>query len=252
MQALAACRRCAVSSHRAFSRPQARRLIASSRAAASSGSSGPAETERRVSHILLKGSDARERAEALAATVGNETFASMAKEMSECPSGKAGGDLGWISRGQMVPAFEEAAFSTDVGSIALVDTQFGSHLVRVVGERAKPTIRNMSVSELQERLCDPSWTDQAVLVDVREPGEHDAASLPGFMLYPLSQFNSWAGDFAGASEADKAREHVILCHHGIRSMQLAAFLTQQGYSNVANVSGGIDAYARMDNSVPRY
>ena len=45
----------------------------------------------------------------------------------------------------------------------------------------------------------------------------------------------------------------VLCHHGSRSMQVAGWLVQQGYKNVSNVSGGIDAYARqIDSSVGSY
>ncbi|RXZ42569.1 peptidylprolyl isomerase [Crenobacter cavernae] len=60
-------------------------------------------------------------------------FADLAREHSTCPSGKQGGDLGQFGRGQMVPAFEQAAFSTEAGQIApqLVETQFGYHIIQV-------------------------------------------------------------------------------------------------------------------------
>ncbi len=59
-------------------------------------------------------------------------FAALAKEHSECPSGKEGGDLGHFSRGQMVKEFDEVVFSADVGTLqGPVKTQFGYHLIEV-------------------------------------------------------------------------------------------------------------------------
>jgi rhodanese-related sulfurtransferase len=52
---------------------------------------------------------------------------------------------------------------------------------------------------------------------------------------------------------DPSREVVCLCHHGVRSNQAAYFFLSQGYTNVRNVTGGIDAYARVvDPAVPKY
>jgi peptidyl-prolyl cis-trans isomerase C len=79
-------------------------------------------------------------------------FAELAKEKSEGPSSSQGGNLGKFSRGQMVPAFEEAAFALDKGEISeVVETKFGFHIIQVTGkfdagvqsfEEAKPNIRN--------------------------------------------------------------------------------------------------------------
>lgn len=57
-------------------------------------------------------------------------FAKLAKEHSDCPSGRSGGDLGNFGRGQMVPEFEQAAFALEVGgSSDVVETPFGYHLI---------------------------------------------------------------------------------------------------------------------------
>ena len=53
-------------------------------------------------------------------------------------------------------------------------------------------------------------------------------------------------------ELDAEKETVVLCHHGQRSMMLSNFLCQQGFKQVLNVAGGIDAYSSLDNSIPRY
>jgi len=59
-------------------------------------------------------------------------FAKTAKEMSECPSGNEGGDLGEFTPGQMVKAFDKVVFSAEVGKVyGPVKTQFGYHLIEV-------------------------------------------------------------------------------------------------------------------------
>jgi len=62
---------------------------------------------------------------------GGEKFANIAREMSRCPSGKRGGDLGTFSRGKMVKEFENAAFSLQKEQISpIVKTQFGYHIIK--------------------------------------------------------------------------------------------------------------------------
>jgi peptidyl-prolyl cis-trans isomerase C len=65
---------------------------------------------------------------------GGTDFASLAQQHSDCPSGKRGGDLGSFGRGQMVKAFEEAAFGLPVGGMSgVIETPFGYHLIRRTG-----------------------------------------------------------------------------------------------------------------------
>lgn len=81
-------------------------------------------------HILVK---TKEEAEAVLAEIKEgKAFEDAAKEHSTCPSNANGGDLGTFPRGQMVPEFEQAAFSLEVGLVSEpVETSFGFHLIRV-------------------------------------------------------------------------------------------------------------------------
>lgn len=101
----------------------------------------------KASHILL-GVDqkataeekkaAREKAEKLRKElVGGADFATLAKGNSTCPSSKQGGDLGFFGKGQMVPAFETAAFALKPGEISeVVETQFGYHIIKLTEKKA--------------------------------------------------------------------------------------------------------------------
>lgn len=91
----------------------------------------------------------------------------------------------------------------------------------------------------------------AVLLDVREPWELQTASVApaGFRLLaiPMNEIP------ARLSELDENQRIACLCHHGARSQRVAAFLHQNGFAQLANVAGGIDAWsAQHDPSVPRY
>ena len=89
--------------------------------------------EVRASHILVK---TEEEAKKLRDEIINgKPFAEVAGEVSLCPSGQNGGDLGYFGRGMMVKPFEDAAFSLEVGELSQpVETQFGWHLIEVTGK----------------------------------------------------------------------------------------------------------------------
>lgn len=103
----------------------------------------------------------------------------------------------------------------------------------------------------------PTWLNavrchgQPVVLDIREPYELDMASLKadGFDLVtiPMGVLP------VRLQELDPARPVACLCHHGGRSMQVAAFLSARGFDHVANIAGGINAWsAEVDPRVPRY
>lgn len=90
-----------------------------------------------------------------------------------------------------------------------------------------------------------------VVLDVREPWEIQTASVraQGFEVQTLAM-----GDVASRlHELPRHRPIACLCHHGMRSRQVARYLQQQGFDPVVNLQGGIDAWSTLlDPSVPRY
>ncbi|MDP2796289.1 MAG: peptidyl-prolyl cis-trans isomerase [Methanoregula sp.] len=91
-------------------------------------------TQARASHIIVKTDD--EANKIMKRLADGEDFAAVAKRFSSCPSGKNGGDLGWFGKGQMVPEFEQIAFTGEVGKlVGPVKTQFGYHVIKVTGRK---------------------------------------------------------------------------------------------------------------------
>ncbi|MCU0550634.1 MAG: rhodanese-like domain-containing protein [Leptolyngbya sp. Prado105] len=105
----------------------------------------------------------------------------------------------------------------------------------------------ITVQDLSQCLDNPNIQ----FVDVREGWEVETAALPSFQNLPLSEFSEWGEQIH--SKLDCETETLVLCHHGVRSAQMCAWLVQQGFTNVKNISGGIDAYSiAVDRSIPRY
>jgi rhodanese-related sulfurtransferase len=107
-------------------------------------------------------------------------------------------------------------------------------------------VQQISPQQLQERLGHDAES-KPLLLDVREPWEFQICSLPGSMLMPMRTVS------ARLAELDAAAETVVICHHGMRSMQVAMFLERQGFSRVFNLTGGVDGWARaVESSMPVY
>ncbi len=113
-------------------------------------------------------------------------------------------------------------------------------------------VPGLSVQEVAQKLENG---DNFILLDVREPNELLYANLGESVLTaPLSQLAAQGPSILPDEvTADKEAEIVVMCHHGNRSAQVTAWLTQQGWSNVFNMDGGIDAYAIAVNpAIGRY
>jgi rhodanese-related sulfurtransferase len=107
-------------------------------------------------------------------------------------------------------------------------------------------MREITPGELAAWLADAS-RKKPLLLDVREPWEVEKARIAGAVHIPMREVP------ARVAELDPDRDVVAFCHHGGRSMQVAAFLEKQGFSRVHNLAGGVDAWSRsVDPAVPVY
>jgi rhodanese-related sulfurtransferase len=99
-----------------------------------------------------------------------------------------------------------------------------------------PALPAIDVTEAERRLReDPAGP---LLVDVRERGEFADVRAPGAVLVPMSEFAARAG------ELPRDRPLMVVCHLGGRSAAAAGFLIRSGWSDVVNVTGGMDAWER--------
>ena len=115
---------------------------------------------------------------------------------------------------------------------------------------SKQPILEITVQELGSRLIG-GIPEKLQLVDVREPQEVEIAFIKGFKVLPLSKFSEWSEQIH--FDLDLNQETLVLCHHGMRSAQICQWLKSQGFTNVKNIIGGIDAYSLVvDESIPRY
>jgi len=86
------------------------------------------------------------------------------------------------------------------------------------------------------------------LIDVRELDEWNTVKIDGAELIPLSQFQQQA-----TAQLDPDEKIVLYCHHGMRSARAQGFLKSQGYADVLNLTGGIDAWAQqVEPGMKRY
>ena len=108
-------------------------------------------------------------------------------------------------------------------------------------------MQQMAVEELRAH-CE---AHPSLLLDVREPWEVALAVIridgAQWLDIPMNQLP------ARLSALDRTRSIVCICHHGVRSAQVVAFLDRHGFESVYNLAGGIDAWStRVDANVPRY
>jgi rhodanese-related sulfurtransferase len=107
-------------------------------------------------------------------------------------------------------------------------------------------IPEITVQEAEARLAS---AQPPRLIDVREADEWALGRLPGAELMPLSEFT----DLLPERLTDQAQPLLIYCRHGGRSARATEFLLRQGYTDVTNLAGGIDAWSlEIDPTVPRY
>ncbi len=104
----------------------------------------------------------------------------------------------------------------------------------------------MTAPELAVWLADES-RPKPLLLDVREPWEFQTCHIDGAVPMPMNTVP------ARMQELDEDAAIVCICHHGARSMSVAAFLERNGFANVINLTGGVHAWAQqVDGSMPTY
>ena len=102
----------------------------------------------------------------------------------------------------------------------------------------------MTPQELHERL---QKENVPLILDVREPWEYHRAHIEGAVLIPMRDLPRQMDSLPRDAEI------IVVCHHGVRSMQVLHFLSQQGFTKLRNLMGGIDAWSMtVDPKIPRY
>ncbi len=112
-----------------------------------------------------------------------------------------------------------------------------------------PEMTNLEITVLEvKRKLDAG--EPLVLLDCREPFEHDLCRIAGSELIPM---NTIPQQLATVERLTDRGQLVVYCHHGMRSLNVTNWLRQQGVDNVVSMTGGIDAWSlQVDRAVPRY
>ena len=148
-----------------------------------------------------------------------------------------------VSLGSLTLLFDRAsARRADGLSIDYVDSPQGPAF-KLDNPNEPPRVRSIDVKTLKARMDEDAKLE---LLDVRSQKERDQAKIEGSKLLDRETQQYVLG-------LDKATPLYFHCHHGQRSQQAAAYFLSQGFQNVYNVSGGIDAWSlHVDPAVPRY
>jgi adenylyltransferase/sulfurtransferase len=102
----------------------------------------------------------------------------------------------------------------------------------------------ITAKEVHERIA---RGDKLLLVDVREPWEYELCRIPGAKLMPLGTLP------ANVTALLDVDDVICYCHHGMRSLDAAAWLRQQGVEGAKSLTGGIERWSvEIDPQVPRY
>ena len=108
------------------------------------------------------------------------------------------------------------------------------------------SISNLTTPELAVWL-ENAARKKPVLLDVREPWEFQTCHIDGALTMPMNTIPD------KLSELDAEQPIVCICHHGVRSMQVALFLKQHGFTQISNLTGGVHAWAQqVDGTMPIY
>ncbi|MDF2662278.1 MAG: rhodanese-like protein [Paenibacillus sp.] len=102
-------------------------------------------------------------------------------------------------------------------------------------------ISHLDWQELKEIIENPNRS--AVVIDVREPEEYEAAHIAGLPLIPMGDIIDWT------EKLDPEQEYVFVCRSGRRSFEVAKYFQNNGFSNVHNFAGGMLSWANEGNGI---
>ena len=106
-------------------------------------------------------------------------------------------------------------------------------------------MQSITVTQLKERL--EQRNEKPLLLDVRESWEFAICHIDGSRLLPMREIPNALDDL------DNDQEIVVICHTGVRSLQVCYFLQHEGFTKVMNLSGGVHAWATsVDTKMPTY
>lgn len=104
-------------------------------------------------------------------------------------------------------------------------------------------MQHFSPNQLKQHLIN----HQPILLDVREKWEFDICKIEGSILLPMHQIPNNINQF------EKDQSIVLICHHGIRSRQVGIFLESHGFTDLINLTGGVDLWAKdIDPTMSKY
>ena len=98
-------------------------------------------------------------------------------------------------------------------------------------------------------MLQESRPGECLLLDCRTPEEYATARIQGALLIPMQELSQRVNEI----DAWRARQIIVHCHHGVRSLRVTHWLRDRGYENVSSLQGGIEAWSLdVDPQVPRY
>jgi len=105
-------------------------------------------------------------------------------------------------------------------------------------------MKSITAAELKQRMEE---CELPLLLDIRDPWEFDICSIHGSRNVPIEALQQFLEDL------DRQQEIVVICHHGIRSYQVAGYLDSLGFGQVANLEMGVDGWAMsVEPEMTRY
>jgi rhodanese-related sulfurtransferase len=105
-------------------------------------------------------------------------------------------------------------------------------------------MKSISVVELKSRM---DAGEKPILLDVRETWEFETCHIDGSVNISMSNVQKML------DELNTDDETIVICHHGMRSFQVASYLEENGFGNISNLEGGVNAWAiSVDTDMPQY